>query len=135
VLAISEDADWNALRLGLGAAWTTPWHGLNVALEGAWLPYGALDANDDHWLRIRRTDLSTFNGPILQSGVARGLQLEGTATLPLTDAIDVGVGGRYWYLSSAATETRTSPFFGSSMNNATFSTRRAGAFAQVDLRF
>jgi opacity protein-like surface antigen len=133
-LGISQDSDWNMMRIGLGGTWTTPWHGLEVSLDGAWLPYGELDANDDHWLRIHTPGNDSLIGPILESGIARGMQLEASATLPLTDSIDAGIGARYWYFSSHGTSTFNTPF-GQSVQETDFSTRRLGAFAQISAHF
>jgi outer membrane protease len=133
-LGISQDSDWNTMRVGLGGAWTTPWHGLEVALEGAWIPYGGLDANDDHWLRIHTPGTDGLSGPIVETGIARGMQLEASSSLPVTDDIDIGAGVRYWYLSSHGTSLFNSPF-GSSVQETDFSSRRFGAFAQASVHF
>jgi opacity protein-like surface antigen len=138
-LTISEDADWNAIRLGLAGRWATSWHGLRFGLEGAWLPYGQIDGNDDHWLRLHTARSNSFAGPIQQTGIGRGMQFEATAIMPLTDRIDVGVGGRYWYLYSHGasifhdTFTASTPF--GAPPGTDFSTRRVGAFAQVSVHF
>jgi opacity protein-like surface antigen len=136
VLSITQTTDWNLLRVGLGGSWTTPWHGLKIALDGAWLPYGGLDGNDDHWLRIHTPDRAgSLAGAIVQSGIARGVQLEASATLPLTDSIDAGLGARYWYFSSQGTSLFNTSFEGPSSQETDFSSRRVGAFAQISAHF
>ncbi|HVJ53046.1 MAG TPA: outer membrane beta-barrel protein [Aliidongia sp.] len=134
-LGITQTDSWDALRVGLGGTWTTPWHGLSVSLEGAWLPYGGLDGTDAHSLRIRTPDEDSFAGPQQQSGIARGMQLEGSFTLPLTDSIDASAGARYWYLYSHGTTLFNTVFEGRSTQATDFSVRRIGGFAQITAHF
>lgn len=134
-LSITDNAEWNMLRLGVGGTWTTPWHGLAISLEGAWLPYGWLDAADNHWLRIDTPGLDGLAGPIRELGRAHGMQLEAMATMPVTDALDIGIGARYWYFSSPGSSLFTTEGDGSSLQDTDFSTRRFGGFAQASLHF
>jgi opacity protein-like surface antigen len=135
-LAISEDADWNALRLGLSGRWKTGWHGLRLDVDAAWVPYGQLDGNDDHWLRLHTQSVSqSLAGPILQSGVARGLQLEAMAKMPLTDRVDLGLGGRYWYLYSRGNTLFQQTFFATRPQATDFSVRRVGGLLQISVHF
>ena len=135
-LTISEDADWDAIRIGLSGSWITPWDGLRLGLDAAWLPYGQIDGNDDHWLRLGTPGIrNSLAGPIGQTGIARGLQLEATASMPLTDQIDAGLGGRYWYLYSRGASLFDGTFSSFARPETDFSTRRAGVFAQMSVHF
>ncbi len=73
---------------------------LRLNVEGAYLPYVWLNGSDNHLLR------PDLGGPIPEDGTGWGYQLEATLTYPLTDAIGVGLGGRYWHM-----ETRGSADF------------------------
>jgi len=86
VVGISEDDTWQALRLG-GAASFNLIPRLTLAGEAAYLPYVSFSGTDDH---ILRSLLSPEDG----NGI--GVQLEAMLSYAVTDALSIGVGGRYW---------------------------------------
>jgi hypothetical protein len=99
VAVISQENDWQSLRLGLkaeadlGRYWT-------VSAEGAWLPIVTLDGADTHHLRICE-DFGCFTGPIPEDGRGDGYQLEGMLEFRPTERISLGLGGRYWHMETS----------------------------------
>ncbi|MGH6735546.1 MAG: outer membrane beta-barrel protein [Methyloceanibacter sp.] len=84
--AITEDDTWEALRLGAVADVTiTP--RVNLTAEAAYLPYVKFRGVDDHLLR---------NLVSPEHGEGTGVQLEAALSYAVTDALSLGVGGRYW---------------------------------------
>lgn len=90
---IVQDNNWHSLRVGL-AADIPVFDKLRLNVEGAYLPYVWLNGTDNHLLR---TDL---NGPTPEDGSGWGYQLEAIVTYPITDAISIGLGGRYWHMQT-----------------------------------
>ncbi len=130
VLGISEDAKWNAARLGL-AADVKLTDCLKLTIDAAWVPYATITAADTHWLRLG----TSFSGPIPESGSGSGAQIEAALSYQLTSAFSFGVGARYWYM-----ETRGSADFASVVSGATaqpvnFVIDRFGAYLQGAYRF
>jgi opacity protein-like surface antigen len=132
-LGISENATWTAMRVGMSANYALRWHDLRFGADAAWLPYGALDASDSHWLRINTPD--GFSGPILQSGTAQGVQLEVNAKMALTQKIDFGVGARYWYIYTHGSSEFFQTGYSPERQATTFSSRRAGEFVELSTHF
>jgi outer membrane protease len=98
VKVITQDNNWNSMRVGLvGDVDITK--RLKLTLDGAWLPLVMLDGTDAHWLRIS-TFRGDFSGPIPEDGTGWGVQLEGVLSYRVTDAISVGIGGRYWHMQT-----------------------------------
>jgi hypothetical protein len=95
IKVITQDNNWNSLRVGLnGEVDVTKRLALNV--DAAWLPRVWLRGTDAHWLRISSLP-GDFIGPIPEDGSGWGYQLESVLSYRVTDAITVGVGGRYWH--------------------------------------
>ncbi|HKS61384.1 MAG TPA: hypothetical protein VJT13_06785 [Xanthobacteraceae bacterium] len=94
VLAITEDAQWHAARLGLGLEFK-PIEKLTLSMEAAWLPFVQLRSHDTHWLRLGST-FGSFAGPIPQTGDGTGFQLEALLSYQVWDCFSLGLGGRYW---------------------------------------
>lgn len=86
VRAIEEDDTWRALRLGTAVDMALAPR-IAFAGEAAWLPYVRFTGVDDHVLR-------TLLSP--ESGEGMGVQLEATLSYAVTDALSLGIGGRYW---------------------------------------
>ena len=128
VLGITDDATWNAVRLGGFVQWTFG-YGFSLTTEVAWLPVGFLAASDFHWLR---PDLIK---PIPENGAAFDqVQLEALLNYHITPSFSVGVGGRYWNIGTTAAQA---DFLGGSVgtNAITFRTETWGAFVQASYKF
>jgi hypothetical protein len=86
---------WRALRLGTVLD-TMLAPGLKLTADVAYLPYVKVSAVNHHYLRDEVS-------PEWGNGI--GVQLEAMLSYALTDALSVGVGGRYWSLrADGATE-------------------------------
>jgi opacity protein-like surface antigen len=86
IVGITEDDEWRAWRLGVAAQFAIAPR-LTLAGEAAYLPYVKFSGTDDHVLR-------SLLSP--EDGHGIGVQLEAMLTYAITDALSVGVGGRYW---------------------------------------
>jgi hypothetical protein len=101
VLAITEDANFHSLRLGI-AAELAFFDRFKLSAEAAWLPLVKLKSHDVHWLRLGN-QLGDFNGPIPEGGRGQGVQLEGVLSYQATRHFSFGVGARYWRLETEGT--------------------------------
>jgi hypothetical protein len=81
-LGIKEDDKWRALRLGTAVEMELAQR-ITFSGEAAYLPYVKFDY-------VLRKLLSPENG----EGI--GVQLEANLSYALTDALSLGIGGRYW---------------------------------------
>ena len=88
VTGITEDDTWSALRLGTAVNFELAPH-LALSGEAAFLPYVSFTGTDDHVLR-------SLLSP--EDGHGLGVQLQAMLSYAVTDALSVGVGGRYWSL-------------------------------------
>jgi outer membrane protease len=86
VIGIKEHDTWRALRLGAAADLVIAPR-LTLTGEAAYLPYVDFTGLDNHVLR-------SLVSP--QQGEGTGLQLEAMLSYAVTEALSVGVGGRYW---------------------------------------
>jgi len=86
VVAIEEEDTWRALRLGTAAEMAVAPR-LMFRGEAAYLPHVEFSGTDDHVLRALVSP---------ESGDGVGVQLEATLSYAVTDALSLGVGGRYW---------------------------------------
>ena len=86
VLALTETDTWRALRLGTAVDFSLAPR-LKLSGEAAYLPYVSFTGTDDHVLRQLLSP---------EDGQGIGVQLEAMLTYAITDALRVGVGGRYW---------------------------------------
>jgi hypothetical protein len=93
VAGIVQDASWQSIRLGLNADLPL-FGGWRINLDGAYLPYVWFSGSDNH---LQRPDLPH---PVKEDGHGWGYQLEALLSYRLTEAIDLGVGGRYWHFQS-----------------------------------
>jgi outer membrane protease len=128
VLVITDDATWNAMRLGGFVQWTFG-YGFSLTTEAAWLPVGFLAASDFHWLR---PDLIK---PIPENGAAFAqVQLEALLNYQFTPSFSVGVGGRYWNIGNHGGASRL-PGGSVGTNAINFKTETWGAFVQASYKF
>ena len=130
-LGISDEGQWNSVRLGLAAQLALP-AGFSIRAEAAWLPYMSFSGGDDHWLR----EPVDFSGTIPETGAgSNGYQLEGELDYALSHDFTVGVGGRYWSMNAKgqALFQNVTPNGGPQV--ATFETQRAQVFVQTAYRF
>lgn len=86
VVGITEFDKWRALRLGAATEFPVAPR-LTFTGEAAYLPYVDFTGTDDHVLR-------SLVSP--EDGHGIGVQLEAMLSYAITDALSVGVGGRYW---------------------------------------
>ncbi|HKH20896.1 MAG TPA: hypothetical protein VKB53_08435 [Gammaproteobacteria bacterium] len=132
VLGITEEATWNAMRLGVNFEWRF-WDRFKLATEFAWLPYAVLEAKDTHW---QRPDLS---GATPETGsTAANVQLEAILSYSFSDALSAGIGGRYWTIGTGGGGA-TAHFEQTAQLGApqalTFRTSQWGAFLQGSYKF
>ncbi|MDI9819919.1 MULTISPECIES: hypothetical protein [unclassified Legionella] len=95
VNGISNELEWNALRLGLTGE-TSISSRLKLSIEAAYLPLADMSDKDSHYLREDLED-----GPnVILKGMGRGWMLEAIADYELIPHFNIGLGGRYWDLRS-----------------------------------
>ncbi|MDP3560574.1 MAG: outer membrane beta-barrel protein [Legionellaceae bacterium] len=88
---LNDNLTWNALRLGLnGTADITD--DLNVVVDAAYT-HSYLSANDFHNLR------PSIRG-IFEDGIGNGVQLDTTLNWEVSERLKLGVGGRWWHVST-----------------------------------
>jgi opacity protein-like surface antigen/outer membrane protease len=131
VLAITETAKWQALRLGF-AGEVMLWDRVRLNGEVAYLPWVRFDGHDQHPLRP-----GVFFDQSSDSG--HGVQTEVLLSYLVTNQFSIGLGGRYWAMwTDGGTFTctgcgdpgvTTAPF--PSKNN----TERFGTFVQGSYRW
>ena len=98
IKAITQDNNWYAMRLGIDGMFECG--RLKFSGEAAWLPSVWLYGTDAHWLRIGNF-LGGFTGAIPEDGKGWGYQLEGFISYRVTEALSVGLGGRYWHMQTS----------------------------------
>jgi hypothetical protein len=136
VLAITEDANWHIARLGLGVEFK-PIEKLTLSAEAAWIPFGAIQTYDTHWLRLGST-AGSFAGPIPQSAAGTSFQLEALLSYQVWDCFNIGLGGRYWRFDARGNGDLEQSVVG--LTNALsqpmdFVSERYGAFLQGSYKF
>lgn len=126
VAVIVEDDTWQGVRLGLNAdiPLVDRWR---LDVEAAWLPYVWFSGTDNHLLR---PDLPA---PIREDGHGWGYQLEAVVTYQVSDAISIGIGGRYWYMQSQGYAHFED--IGGSAQPLDFKTQQYGVFLQGSYAF
>ena len=92
VLAITENDTWRSLRLGLAVDVALA-PGLSLSGEAAYLPYVRFTGTDNHVLRALLSP---------ESGDGVGVQVEAMLSYAVTEALSVGVGGRYWSMRTTS---------------------------------
>ncbi|HEV2957514.1 MAG TPA: hypothetical protein VGX95_15470 [Xanthobacteraceae bacterium] len=129
-LAITENAEWQAARLGI-AGDVLLFDCLRIGAEAAWVPYAHMQAFDDHWLR------PDILKPINEPATGSGVQLEAFASYQLSPAFSIGAGARYWHLTAKGQIELedAEQFIAAIPQPGTFSTDRYGLFAQAAYKF
>jgi outer membrane protease len=97
VKVISQDNNWYSLRVGLDAS--VEIGRFKLSADAAFVPYVWLYGADTHWLRIGNQP-GDFSGPIAEDGKGWGYQLDAFVSYRVTEALSLGVGGRYWYMQT-----------------------------------
>ncbi|WP_238123261.1 MULTISPECIES: outer membrane protein [unclassified Xanthobacter] len=124
-LGLSETESWQALAIGLN----TRVHlsdRVRLEVDAAYLPYATRASTDNHWFR------SDIN-PQVEQGRGWGTQLEAILSYAVTDRLNVGLGGRYWYF---ATDTASTQFPAPIPRSPqAFFSERYGAFVQASYLF
>jgi hypothetical protein len=97
VKAITQDNNWYSLRVGVDASFD--FDRFRLSFDAAYVPYAWLYGADTHWLRLGSSP-GDFTGPLPEDGKGWGYQLEAFLSYRVTEAINVGIGGRYWYMQT-----------------------------------
>lgn len=127
-LGITEDDKWYSLRIGVNGVVTLA-DRLKLTADAAYLPYVAFRGTDNHLLR---TDVPNTLSP--ERGAGQGVQLEAILSYAVTDAFNIGAGGRYWamWAPNAYTNIFSTPCPCQSLP---VSTERYGGFLQASYKF
>ncbi len=120
VNGISEMDTWHSLRLGTSAQ-VVMWDRVKIDADVAFLPYVYVDGLDIHRLR-------NLFFPV--TGTGNGVQAELMLSYRVTDALSIGLGGRYWAMWTTNANQPTQP-----TNFLTLSTDRYGVLAQAAYKF
>src|SRR5262249_33570359 len=111
VKVVSETDNWNLLRVGATADLMLGDH-VKLTADAAWV-HAWQKAVDDHFLMF---------GVDPATGTGNGFQVEGIASYQFTNALGLGVGGRWWHLDTNAVD--------SVQQLLTYRTDRYGVFVQ-----
>ena len=131
-LLITQETNWNAVRLGFNGEWR--WGGWILNADLAWIPYAWLNANDTHWQRIP----FDFSGPTPELGNSfNNVQIEALLRYQFQNGFSVGIGGRYWRIdtSSAQAHFESSAVGGGVPQTISLVTERWGGFLQASYKF
>lgn len=122
---LSETELWQGVAVGLNSRMRLT-DKLALEVDAAYIPYAVRSAYDNHWFR------SDIN-PQAESAAGWGTQVEAVLTYAVTDRLNVGLGGRYWFFTSDTASTQFPQVPARSPQ--TFYTERYGAFVQASYRF
>jgi len=117
VAVINERDTWNLLRVGATADLMLGEH-VRLTADAAYVRALSQKAVDDHFF--------TF-GVDPASGSCNGFQLEAIAAYQFTNAVSLGIGGRWWHLNTNAID--------SFQQLETYTVDRYGVFLQGAYRF
>jgi hypothetical protein len=127
---IFQHNTWGSLRLGTAIDVALS-DRVKVSADAAYLPFVLSHGIDDHY------SLSSGGTVIAQQftewGYGRGVQLEATLAVAVTDQFNVGVGARYW---SMWTGDKLPGFLNvSTQGTNVYRTETAGLFVQASYKF
>jgi opacity protein-like surface antigen/outer membrane protease len=134
-LAITEEANWNAVRLGVAGDVT--WGRFKLGVDAAWLPWVTLAASDSHWLRMQPIT-GNFIGATPEDGNGfTGVQLEAILSYLVTEHFSLGVGARYWRFDTRGNSHFEDNIYGGGggMQAIDYSSERYGAFVQGAFKY
>jgi len=117
--AITETDTWHSLRVG-AAADVELLDRLKLGVDLAYLPYVLVESLDQHKLR-------SLNFPT--NGTGNGVQAEIVLSYAVTDAFNIGIGGRYWSMWTA------NAWLNDYSSYVTLDTQRYGVFLQGSYKF
>lgn len=128
-LGITQTTNWDAVRLGLNAQWRIT-DRLMLTGDAAWLPVAWLNASDRHWLRFSTATAETGAG-------VNNVQLELVLSYYVTPAFSLGIGGRYWNITTGSMgAARDLSVIGADISQPiSFRTERWGGFLQAAYKF
>jgi omptin family protein len=122
VLGITEEFNWNAIRLGFNGEWRFG-GGWILSADLAWVPWAWLNATDIHWLR-------PFTAPET-GGSFNNVQIEALLRYQFVNGLSVGVGGRYWRMDTSGADVNIE----GSQQAIALSSQRWGVFLQGSYKF
>ena len=125
VLGITEDSTWQSFRIGVNGEFTIA-DRFKLGADIAYLPHVDFSGTDDHVLRALI---------VSQSGLGKGVQLEGILSYLITDQFSVGVGGRYWAMWTTRDAVAQFGGFPCPCQTLPAKTERHGAFLQASYKF
>ena len=129
VMALAEDDRFNSLRLGVSAQVMLT-DRLKLTAEAAYLPWVNFAGQDDHNLRQLLVPEASASG--------NGVMLEGILGYDITEAWNVGIGGRYWAWNMRTGDVGFN-FLGSNspltFQPGRFTSERYGMFVQTSYRW
>ncbi|WP_234050171.1 MULTISPECIES: outer membrane protein [unclassified Xanthobacter] len=124
-IGLSETETWQGVALGLNSRMQLS-DRLRLEVDAAYLPYATRSSADNHWFRA---DIN----PQAETGHGWGAQLEAVLSYAVTDRLNMGLGGRYWYF--ATNEASTVFPYSAQRSPMAFYAERYGAFLQASYRF
>jgi hypothetical protein len=126
-------ASWQMVRLGAEAT-VTILPQLTLTVDAALVPYAQGNGDDSHLLRQDELGLKPN---VLIRGHGWGGQIDAMLRYEVTNALTLGVGGRYWYIdgSSGTNTNRFDNLFGVRFPLVRFSSERYGALAEAAYKF
>jgi hypothetical protein len=130
VKAITQNNTFQSLRVGIDGA-VLLGDRFTFWAEGAYLPYVNLSGRDSHWLRIGE-DLA---GPIPEDGTGQGFQLEALLSYKVTSYFNVGIGGRYWHMTTSGNSHFEDAVPGATPQPVDWKTDVLGGFVQASFKF
>ena len=133
VASMVYEPTWHAVRIGADASirldkrWT-------LTAEAAIVPYARLENKDSHLLRQSMSDLGPAPNIISTSHSGWGGTAEVLVNYAVLPNVDVGLGFRYWGLTTSKGSVQFGPTFANSYELTRFDTQRYGLILQIKAR-